>query len=231
MAEFRIDLTKAKAAPNHLYFIRLLRALNDLLSVMQSIRAVEESSSLPQEFKKHLETYLLSIQHGHLVEACKAFVYSIEKNPNHVNPLRTWLKAKPPLYKIFSELRSMLDDPLYTSLRNYRDSLVFHYDSDNQSKQTEDAFDKQVLLWEQFSKQGPSKLNLIVMGDEPHQHRFFIADHLAWMHWSDQLGLAASRTKTQTIIHFQARLYGRFSDFANAAFIEWCEENGLFMAK
>ena len=230
MVDFRIDLTKAKAAPNYLYFIRLLRALNDLLSVMQSIQAVEESSSLPNEFKKHLKTYLLSIQHGHLVEACKAFVYNIEKNPTHSNAVRTWIQARPPLYGTFSELRSMLDDPLYTSLRNYRDSLVFHYDSDNQSKQTEDAFTKQVSLWEQFSKQGPSNLNLIVVGDEPHQQRFLLADHLSWMHWGDQLGLAGSRTKTQAIIHFQAQLYGRFSDFANAAFIAWCEENELFLS-
>lgn len=231
MAEFRLDLTKAKAAPNHLYFIRLSRALNDLLSVMQSIQAVNESSSLPVEFKKHLKTYLLSIQHGHLVEACKAFVYNIEKNPTHANPVRTWLKANPALYRIFSELRSMLDDPLYTNLRDYRDSLVFHYDSDNQSKQTEDAFSKQVSLWEQFSKQGASNLNLIVIGDEDYQQRFLIADHLTWMHWGDQLGLAGSKAKAAAIISFQARLYGRFRKFANEAFMQWCEENGLFMEK
>lgn len=227
MTEIRIDLAKARKAPNYLYFVRLLRAMNDLLSVHQSIKAIDESTTLAPSVKLHLKMYLLSIQHGHLAEACKTFVYKINPNDSHVNPVKTWILGKPKLRQQFTSLRKILDEQFATNLRSYRDNLVFHYDGDKQSKQTEIAFDKQIAYWLKFSRKGPCELNLIVMGDDVTGHRYFIADHLLRMHWDEQLGLKGPRAETKVITTAQRNLFYAFLKFGNAAFYAWCVENDL----
>lgn len=226
MAEFRIDLVKAKKTEHHLFFLRLPWALNNLLATVQVVGAIEESQRIPTEFKLHLKAYMLRLQQAHLVEACKSFIYSIDKTDSKGKsiPIRAWIKGNERLNKTYSELRKLIESPDYKRLRDFRDSMVFHYNHSDNSLNTSKALEKLAEHWNRFQQEGKSSLNLIVEGE-----RYLLADHLLFFSWVTDLGFTDSdKAEARRMIKFQGKVLRQFIDFAEMAFNCWCDENKLW---
>jgi hypothetical protein len=171
---FRIDLEKAESAPHHVYFIRLLWALNDLLSTLQASDCIKESTELTPTFKPHLQAYFLRMQQAHLIEACTAFVCSVRpQGTKKQSAVYRWIATHLGLLKQFNELLELVDKPLYRKLNNCRDSLIFHYNHKGNSKLTIAAFKSLTKEWKSLKTSGQCDLNLLQRSDSPFESKFF----------------------------------------------------------
>ncbi|MBX9877516.1 MAG: hypothetical protein K2Y22_03585 [Candidatus Obscuribacterales bacterium] len=228
MIELRLDLQKAEKAPHHDYFLRMLRTLNDLLSTIQLCDAVDESTSLSEDIKLPLKLYLMRLQHSHLVEACKAFIYMIKPKPEATTPEYDWICTHTELKEQFEHLRRLLDIPIYQRLMKFRDTFGFHYNHKDESLPTKEAIGILVKLWSRFKEQEPSNLNLLRRSDNTDESRYFIADHMIWLAFLKSLGLSPNNKEADSIIkHFRGEILGTFMSFAEAAILAWVIDNGL----
>jgi hypothetical protein len=222
----RVDLIKAQTAPHHVYFIRLLWAMNDLLSGIQIRELVERSKEISERTKLHLYEHTLRLQQAHLVEACKSFVYLINKNENCRVPIYDWILERDEIRKKYQLVRDSMKLPIYRALRDGRDEVISHYNHDAKSTIVLDAFEQLGQYCSNFKTQdGSNDLNLIQIDDESLGSRYFLADHLMRFAWMRSMNCGKERFTM--VGSFQIDLLGRFTDFAQTAFMRWILENGL----
>jgi hypothetical protein len=223
----RINLKKAQDAPHYLYFVRLTWALNDLLSTLQLSQAVEDASG-NLAFKIHLKAYCLRLEQAHLVEACKAFVYLVKPNkPKQAAPEYEWIANHKTVSEKFEHLRSLLNAPMYKRFQQCRDSFIFHYNHQKNSPEVEKAFEELAHYWDKWKEQGPSQLNLLSRAESPLASRFFVADHMVYFAWMQQMGMKPNDPAEPEMRELRGSVLGGFVDYAEEAILTWVTENKL----
>lgn len=231
MGHYRFDLRKALSTAHCQYFLRLAMALNDLLSVQQLMHL--DLSNQTSQVSTGLGIYLTKLHAGHVVESYIAFVEKIRpsKKTSGGSDLYQFLISNDRLKDSFCELERILEDKRFISLRRVRNSFAFHFNYENDGKDTMEAVTA-MLASRNKNKDPEPDVGLIIRTQNFLTDRFYFADDLVvagWLNFAEVQNPSCDSGKDEMRMHirFVGEATVPFLRFATDGILEWIVENKL----
>ena len=166
---YKIRLSKAIKAQHGEYMFRLLRALNNMISLL-SIRHCIDEGSLTVYQSEGTRSFVLDLEFGFLVEYLITFVEKVPKD------VEGYFQQFPEVSSAFAELKSISATQDFAKLRSLRNNFIFHLNYQDEGKRTKKAL-SQLLKASARSKQVRQNANLVIRSTDPLGTRFVVTSY------------------------------------------------------